>query len=422
MPGENPPAIPQGSRPAGPPPVPVSRSAATIWPGSALPTERVGNEARRRLPNTIAYNQPPLGPTWEPTGEQFVRRLAWKGDPSAAESLKTVAARHRQSAPDDRPNPHLDQLIDDLLAQSQNLHALGWTVGLVQPEAVFVRDDAVVVWIDLGFSVAPTASALPPFAKAENPWAWLWKPLTPAQQVGKEANPAHDVRVLSRLIAYLIEGRETPLEGRTERKGRWAVLRDGEIGAISTVNDLRSRLRAERGGTVSKPTGTLILAGVALAGLLAVAAYFALSGGGPKEVAQGTSATTERNSRDDTSATKPTGAGEVQPPAVPPVVPGKEMPAPENEKLAPPKPAEGEAVVPGRTEAFREFIAQFDKFDKLLAADPKNKFVAVDGIEAALAALKSKLKTLPDAPPKTAETEKSWFIYAEGLVQQLLAF
>lgn len=227
----------------------------------------------RSVTDGVKYNAPPIAAQWRPSPtDHGLFEMPWDGEPATARTLRTLrkdleaAARAGQLR--DRRHAllrELDGVAAELATLAEQLHARGWSLGLLQPDNVVIRDrggDPEVIPVDLGFTWKGTIGRPPWDESPGRPeWLeptvqarWLWEHEPARQQFGDPKNgvfppagPESDIRLLGRLFAWLISGqasRDLPRVGGPDGPPpTWAVVSDAAGGRIPSAAELSERLR-----------------------------------------------------------------------------------------------------------------------------------------------------------------------------------
>ncbi len=267
---------------------PVQRSSTPTASESPLPWGVVGTTVYRRLSpgrgpglfrdrvgNGIDYVPPRLSagePFWVPLGGQELE-MSWPGgpDPARVSSLADLGVRSLEEFRSeleavrkeriDHPLRkeallELDVFACRLLDLVVELHAQGYGLGLLNPQAILLRDtgdELKVLLPDLGFRRAPTFGILPHWLQEDSPFVRRWRPLWDEGklsdlQLSDLPDPQPDLSKLARLFAWLLRGRvEATIPTRDQDPSTysaiWNLLDDAVSGQLESAREFRDRLR-----------------------------------------------------------------------------------------------------------------------------------------------------------------------------------
>ncbi len=350
----------------------------------------------RFVSSGVNFTAPPLAAQWRAVPSEPGRfELVWDGDPAAARTLRSLRAdldRAARTGELTKPNHpllrELDEVADTLAATASQLHAAGWSLGLLQPDNVLIRgrDGArEVVPVDLGFTWKGSFGS-PPWD--DNPgrpdWVepqpgtrWLWDRPPIEQQFASPKNgsyepvgPVADLCVLGRLLAWLLSGQSSKdVRTTSGAPAAWSLLAEAANGHIDSADEFRDRLRQAplseyfappkvlKASTASSKLVPLALAG--LIGLFAIAGgvwYFAIR---------------------DRAKPEETVAGTGKPPDGVPTPIVDPTPDPEPEKPRDPAVFENELKEYDALPA-NDFTGLFAGLEKLYATVPKERLAEVE--------------------------------------------
>ncbi len=418
----------------------------------------------------VSYAASPLAGGWKPTpGTPGRYEMPWPGDPAAARTLTHLRADLDQAGPSgalkSRFSPllaELDAAAAGLLDAAANLHAAGWTLGLVSPVNVALNAAREPHLIDLGFTWQGSFGP-PPWEASPGRPAWLddsarWLSDVPAVRrqfadpSGKHfprVEPVEDVRTLARLFAWLLTGlprdKVVPANGATPA-ALWALLADAAAGKVATAQEFRGRLaetplsRNYTAEVVPPPDTTPVTPPPpppksVLPWLAAGAAALALVAGCVAVAFWPSGDTADTSTSTSTAAGTPPSA--VTPPAPTPpafaallaevdaALAKKDGPATAAKlqqlyAVAPVSAADAKARQQRREKSLDLWVADYQAV-ALLAAQPSRRLDAVTQLKALEARLKPLTDGYPLPPDATALTtkEKQCLEFAELLARQL---
>lgn len=272
--------------PAKPPPSPAGApraapaSAALAWGVcgvfheadelKAYPGQR---GAARFVSGGVDYTPPPVQPAWRASTEEPGRyELPWDGDPAAAKTLSRFRKELDQAIRTKQleQNPHhpllrdLDRVAAGLAGLAARLHRQRWSLGLIRPDNVILQDTPggpEPILVDLGFSWRGSfgqppwedSPGRPDWLNADQPYRWLWdeEPVRrqmadPDNGVYPPADPQSDLRILGRLLAWLVGGQESEIvfDLSGEPRPYWQVFSDAAAGRVPDAATLGQRLRS----------------------------------------------------------------------------------------------------------------------------------------------------------------------------------
>ena len=223
----------------------------------------------RYVSNGVFYTAPPVVPAWvEVLREPGRYEMAWEGNPKTARfvaDLRSDLARAGRVT--NRSHPILAQLDETaigLATLAERLHDAGWTLGLIQPDNLLIvahsSGPRTVLPIDLGFAWKG-AFGSPPWSDSPGRPDWLnehpqydWlrthEPCrqqfaSPDNGVYPGGDPAADIRILGKLIAWLITGKtDGTIPGTGRETPAQLAIEDAVAGKIATAAKLAERLRS----------------------------------------------------------------------------------------------------------------------------------------------------------------------------------
>ena len=227
----------------------------------------------RYVSSGVTYTQPPVPNRWKPVPTEPGRfEIPWEGNPAAARSLRTLRTDLERAARggklDDPEHPllrELDEVAAALTSLASQLRSEGWSLGLIQPDSVFLKGKPgrrEVVLADLGFAWKGSygdppwedAPGRPDWVDPMSPNRWLWDHDAVRQQFAFPENgvfapptAVSDVRTLGRLFAWLLSGqtsKDVPMVGGNEGPPpAWEALSAAAAGRVATPDALAAKLR-----------------------------------------------------------------------------------------------------------------------------------------------------------------------------------
>jgi hypothetical protein len=225
---------------------------------------------RDNVGTAVDYQAPPLPPecrVWSRVGEKFEMLLDDRGAHAVVNGLGDLRARslcdlHKQlrqararPEPDQRLLGELDAFADRFLEVVEYLHDHRGGLGLLRPPGVVLREEdgeLRVLLLDLGFVRRPDAwGGVPDWADESDDktrrWRELWD-MGDLLRLQTEGGPAHDLRKVARLFAWLLLGKvRRNIPGRDEEPSTyapvWNDLADAVEGKIASAAELREALR-----------------------------------------------------------------------------------------------------------------------------------------------------------------------------------
>lgn len=387
----------------------------------------------------VSYTSPPFDTAgWRVVPTEPGRyEMPWPGDPSLARTLADFrgdldrAVRRGQLTDPGHPLlAELDRVADRLVTAAAKLHRGRWSLGLLRPDNVLLRDSPdgpEPVLVDLGFAWRGSHGAppwddspgRPDWLAAEHPAGWLWDDAAVRRQFADPGNgvyppmdPTADVRTLGRLIAWLLTGQAEQLVLEVHGSDLWAALAAAASGRLSSADELAARLRAAPPSThfaapkltpppppplPPKPKRWPAVA--ALVAVLAVCLFFAwwlTSGPRQTEVAQATN-------RTDPDA----GDVSLSDPAKPTSPSGGPGALPEAD--------------PAKLEARKKYLSSWTQRYKDVskeAADPARRLDAGRTFLALYMELKDEVEKKPSTDPDTHKREQQCLALAQATVRQ----
>ena len=248
--------------PTAAPPPPAAPAGALAWGECGIRNEAADGGVERYTSGGVSYTAPPLPVVWAAADEHPPRyRMPWPGNPHAARSF--TALRRELAAfagpPPPRALADIDAAARGLAELARLLGEANWSLGLANPDNLFLHPAKGVVPVDLGFAWNGTHPTIPLDAQPGRPdwlneghaFEALWPQPSLRQQFAAPGHPqsggaAGNVAVVGRILAWLVTGyaRKTLPPTGPGRPESWAVLADAVAGRIASADDLRARLDA----------------------------------------------------------------------------------------------------------------------------------------------------------------------------------